>query len=63
MAESIPERVRSGERPLERHLLVEQHADHEGLEAGGEQLVGVGIAGDVEVDWHAETNVVSGRRA
>ena len=42
----VPQRGRAAERPLHRHLLVEQHADEQRERIGDEQLVGFGITGD-----------------
>ena len=53
VASSVPprrslRRGRPAERPLHRHLLVEQHADHEGERILDEQPIGLGVAGDGE---------------
>ena len=46
--EAVPQRRRTAERPLHRHLLVEQHADEERERIVDEQLVGDGVAGHGE---------------
>ena len=48
VAEAPAQRRRPGERPLHRHLLVEQHADQQRGAVRVEQPVGLGVAGDVE---------------
>ena len=53
VAEAPAQRRRPGERPLHRHLLVEQHPDQQGGAVAVEQPVGLGITGDVERPGHA----------
>ena len=48
VAEAPPQRRRAGERPLHRHLLVEQHADQQRRAVAVEQPVGIGVPGDVQ---------------
>ena len=48
MTEPGAQRRGSGERPLHRHLLVEEHADEQRRAVVVEQRIGVGVAGDVE---------------
>ena len=50
--EPLAQRVRTGERPLHRHLLVEQHPDEQRRAVAVEQPVGLGVAGDVERAGH-----------
>ena len=47
-AEAVPERRRAAERPLHRHLLVQEHADEERQRVVDEQAVGDRVAGDGE---------------
>ena len=53
MAEAAVQRRRSGEGPLHRHLLVEEHADQQRGAVGVEQPVGLRVAGDVQRACHA----------
>ena len=46
------QRRRPVERPLHRHLLVEEHADEQGEPVAVQQGVGGGVAGDEERPWH-----------
>ena len=50
---------RPGERPLHRHLLVEQHADEQRRTVGVQQLVGGRVTGDVQVSDHGATLAVT----
>ncbi len=47
-AETVGELLRSRERDLHRHLLVEQHADEKRQRVLGQQCVGVGISDQVQ---------------
>lgn len=40
-------------RPLQRHLLIQQHADQHGGAVGVEQVIRLWITGDVHVSRHA----------
>ena len=51
-AEPLLQLERAGERGRNRHLLVEDEADQERERLGGEQLVRLGIAGEVERVGH-----------
>ena len=52
VAEPLAQRLGAGERPLHRHLLVEQHADQQGRAIAVEQAVGRRVAGDVQGAGH-----------
>ena len=47
-AEALLEVAGAAERLLHRHLLVEEHPDEQGEGVGGQQLVGLDVAGEVE---------------
>ena len=47
-AEPLLQQERRTERPLHRDLLVEQHAEQHRERLRGEQLVGLGIGGEVQ---------------
>jgi hypothetical protein len=55
VAEALLQGRRPGERPLHRHLLVEQHPDQQCVGVGVEQLVGCGVARDVQRSGHGST--------
>jgi hypothetical protein len=42
----------TGEGPLHRHLLIEQHADQQCRAIGVEQSIGVCLAGDIQGSGH-----------
>ena len=53
VAQPVAQERRRHERPLHRHLLVEQHPEQDGERVGVEELVGVGVAGDGKHGLHA----------
>ncbi len=55
--EPLLQRGGTGERPLHRHLLVEQHPDQQRVGVGVQQLVGCGVTGDVERSGHRSSNL------